>query len=231
MTNYKYYYNNVPKHGLCRNNLIYTSLISEDKKTFVQWYYNDSDYHKGMNEVVDPNLMDMKFNREVKYLTLMGKEYPDHVPAFEINEVERKIFLEVQGNDFWEQSGCLEENYSNVLPNWQEQMIEIFQAHKSLGLYKYSLHPSSYFIVNGKLKSFNYFFTYQDGEGPLTVREHLSHISEGRRQEMKPKTDAMGIDWDEPQTLHTMQMLTFESFRNNYPSDFIERARNVFSTN
>jgi len=231
MTNYKYYYNNVPKHGLCRNNLIYTSLISEDKKTFVQWYHNDSDYHKGMNEVVDPNLMDMKFNREVKYLTLMGKEYPDHVPAFEINEVERKIFLEVQGNDFWEQSGCLEENYSNVLPDWQEQMIEIFQAHKSLGLYKYSLHPSSYFIVNGKLKSFNYFFTYQDGEGPLTVREHLSHISEGRRQEMKPKTDAMGIDWDEPQTLHTMQMLTFESFRNNYPSDFIERARNVFSTN
>ena len=231
MTNYKYYYNNVPKHGLCRNNLIYTSLISEDKKTFVQWYHNDSDYHKGMNEVVDPKLMDMKFNREVKYLTLMGKEYPDHVPAFEINEVERKIFLEVQGNDFWEQSGCLEENYSNVLPDWQEQMIEIFQAHKSLGLYKYSLHPSSYFIVNGKLKSFNYFFTYQDGEGPLTVREHLSHISEGRRQEMKPKTDAMGIDWDEPQTLHTMQMLTFESFRNNYPSDFIERARNVFSTN
>jgi len=231
MTNYKYYYNNVPKHGLCRNNLIYTSLISEDKKTFVQWYHNDSDYHKGMNEVIDPNLMDMKFNREVKYLTLMGKEYPDHVPAFEINEVERKIFLEVQGNDFWEQSGCLEENYSNVLPDWQEQMIEIFQAHKSLGLYKYSLHPSSYFIVNGKLKSFNYFFTYQDGEGPLTVREHLSHISEGRRQEMKPKTDAMGIDWDEPQTLHTMQMLTFESFRNNYPSDFIERARNVFSTN
>lgn len=231
MTNYKYYYNNVPEHGLCRNNLIYTSLMSADKKTFVQWYHNDSDYHKGMNEVVDPKLMDMKFNREVKYLTLMGKEYPNHVPAFEINEVERKIFLEVQGNDFWEQSGCLEENYSNVLPNWQEQMIEIFQAHKSLGLYKYSLHPSSYFIVNGKLKSFNYFFTYQDGEGPLTVREHLSHISEGRRQEMKPKTDAMGIDWDEPQTLHTMQMLTFESFRNNYPSDFIERARNVFSTN
>lgn len=231
MTNYKYYYNNVPEHGLCRNNLIYTSLMSADKKTFVQWYHNDSDYHKGMNEVVDPKLMDMKFNREVKYLTLMGKEYPNHVPAFEINEVERKIFLEVQGNDFWEQSGCLEENYSNVLPDWQEQMIEIFQAHKSLGLYKYSLHPSSYFIVNGKLKSFNYFFTYQDGEGPLTVREHLSHISEGRRQEMKPKTDAMGIDWDEPQTLHTMQMLTFESFRNNYPSDFIERARNVFSTN
>ena len=32
---YKYYYNNVPGIGLCRNNLIYTSLISEDNKIFV----------------------------------------------------------------------------------------------------------------------------------------------------------------------------------------------------
>jgi hypothetical protein len=45
---------------------------------------------------------------------------------------------------------------------------------------------------------------------------------------MKPKTDAMGIDWDEPQSLQTMQMLTFESFRNNYPADFIEKAKRVF---
>ena len=30
----KYYYNNVPGKGLCRNNLIYTSLINEDKTEF-----------------------------------------------------------------------------------------------------------------------------------------------------------------------------------------------------
>ena len=107
-------------------------------------------------------------------------------------------------------------------------MLEIFRAYKELGWYKYSLHPSSYFLVDGKLKSINYFFTYSHEEGPITVRDHLSHISTQRQAEMKPKTDAMGIDWDEPQSLHTMQMLTFESFRNNYPSDFIEKAKNVF---
>lgn len=228
---FNYYYNNVPGVGLCRNNLIYTSLMSDNKQVFCQWYHNDSDYHKGMNEVVDPELMGIKFAREVKYLKLMSKKYPQHVPTFSIDEHERKIYLEVQGDDFWEQAGCLEENYSKVLPDWQEQMLEIFNAHKSLGLYKYSLHPSSYFIVDGKLKSFNYFFTYEEGEGPLTVREHLSHISEKRRQKMKPKTDAMGIDWDAPQSLQTMQMLTFESFKNNYPAEFIEKAKNVFSTN
>ena len=60
----KYYYNNVPGKGLCRNNLIYTSPINEDKTEFCMWFNNDTDYHKGQNEVVDPELMDIKFRRE-----------------------------------------------------------------------------------------------------------------------------------------------------------------------
>jgi hypothetical protein len=78
------------------------------------------------------------------------------------------------------------------------------------------------------LKSINYFFTYETGEGPITVKDHLSHISKERREKMKIKTDAMGIGWEDPQSLHTMQLLTFESFRNNFPEDFIEKAKNVF---
>lgn len=228
---FNYYYNNVPGFGLCRNNLIYTSLMSRDKKRFIQWYSNDSEYHMGMNEVVDSTLMKEKFDREVKYLSLMHSNYPELVPNFYADVAERKVYLDIDGDDFWEQAGCLEKNYDSVLPDWQDQMLKIFEAHKSLGLYKYSLHPSSYFIVDGKLKSINYFFTYHKSEGPITVREHLSHISERRKQQIKPKTDAMGIDWDEPQSLHTMQMLTFESFSNNYPAEFIEKAKNVFSAN
>jgi hypothetical protein len=45
---------------------------------------------------------------------------------------------------------------------------------------------------------------------------------------MKPKTDAMGIDWDIPQSLYTMQMLAFESFRNNYPDEFIDQAKSLY---
>ena len=55
---YDYYYNRVPGQGNQRNNLIYTSLMSEDQKTFVQWYYNDTEYHQGQNEVVDPSRME-----------------------------------------------------------------------------------------------------------------------------------------------------------------------------
>ena len=226
---YEYYYNNVPGIGLCRNNLIYTSLISTDKKVFCQWYHNDSEYHRGQNQIVDPALMQGKWLREVNYLTQMRNVYPDLVPIIKNIDLEQqKIYLEIDGPDFWEQAGCNQDNYNAVLPDWQEQMLEIIQAHRTLGLYKFSMHPSSYFIVNGKLKSINYFFTYNKNEGPITIRDHLSHISTNRQEEMKVKTDRMGIDWDTPQSLHTMQMLTFESFRNNYPQDFIEKAKNVF---
>ena len=67
----KYYYNNVPGQGLCRNNLIYTSLISEDKKLFCKWYHNDTEYHKGKNQVVDPDKMEEKWIREVNYICLL----------------------------------------------------------------------------------------------------------------------------------------------------------------
>lgn len=228
---FHYYYNQIPGGELWRNNLIYTSLISEDKKTFVQWYHNDSDYHKGMNEVVDPELMKEKWSRELCYLNHMHTWHPESIPEIlDIDLRERKIYLKIDGVDLWQRS--LDRNncsFEEIVPDWQEQMLEIFKNYIDLNLWKYSLHPSSYFIVDGKLKSINYFFTYATGEGPITVRDHLSHISEGRRAEMKPKTDAMGIDWDAPQTLHTMQMLTFESFRNNYPADFIERAKSLYS--
>ena len=227
---YQYYYNNVPGIGhKTRNNLIYTSLISEDQKTFVQWYHNDTEYHRGQNEVVDPELMRAKWDREICYLHQMSVYYPNLVPKIlDIDILQRKIFLEIDGVDFWQRSLDRNCSFDEIIPDWQDQMLDIFKAYKDLGWYKYSLHPSSYFVVDGKLKSINYFFTYSDGEGPITVREHLSHISEQRRKEMKPKTDSMGIDWDEPQSLLTMQMLTFESFRNNYPDDFIEKAKNVF---
>jgi hypothetical protein len=225
MTTYNYYYNNVPGKGLCRNNLIYTSLISEDKKTFVQWYHNDTEYHRGQNQVVDPELMKEKWARELMYLMSMQMSYPDLIPKIKDVDIdEKKIFLEIDGVDFWQR----QLDGTPVPDDWQDQMISILEAHRSLGLYKYSLHPSSYFIVDGKLKSINYFFTYRYNEGPITVRDHISHISEERQKAMKPKTDALGIDWDEPQSVETMQILALESFRDNYPDEFIERAKRVF---
>lgn len=225
---YKYYYNNVPGQGLCRNNLIYTSLISDDEKVFVQWYYNDTEYHQGQNQVVDPAKMEEKWLREVNYLTQMRNAYPDLVPKIiNIDLDTRKLFLEIAGPDFWELAGCDAANYDSVLPDWQDQMLEIIRAHKSLGLHKYSMHPSSYFVVEGKLKSINYFFTYKDNESNISIQDVESHIYSNRQDEMRKHLSTLGIEWDKPQPWSVMDQLCWASFSTNYPADFIKKALNV----
>jgi hypothetical protein len=222
----EYYYNNVPGQGPCRNNLIYTSLISKDKKTFCQWYHNDTEYHKGKNQVVDPAKMEEKWVREVNYLTQMRNVYPDLVPKIiKIDLEPRKLFFEIDGPDFWEQAGCNQANYDSVLPDWQDQMIDIIRAHKSLGLHKYSMHPSSYFIVEGKLKSINYFFTYHEIEANISIADVESHIYITRQDEMRKHLDALGIEWDKPQPWAVMDQLCWASFSTNYPAEFIERVK------
>lgn len=224
---YEYYYNDIPGQGLCRNNLIYTSLANKDLTQFVQWYYNDGEYHKGQNQVVNSNLMDEKFEREVKYLQIMGTNFPDLVPKFQIDIENKKIYLEIDGKDFWNRAGCLTENYDSVLPDWQNQMIEILKAHKSLGLHKYSMHPSSYFVLNGRLKSINYFFTYHKDEPWVSISDVESHIYSTRQDEMRKNLEKLGIEWDKPQPWEIMDKLCWNSFRTNYPEEFIEKALNV----
>lgn len=223
---YEYYYNNVPNIGQTRNNLIYTSLISRDKKTFVMWYHNDSEYHKGQNEVVDPKKMDEKWGREMHFLHNMAYHNSDMVPEIlEVNVPERKIYLRIDGLDFWNRANCTTENYDNVLPDWQEQMLAIIQAHKDRGWHKYSMHPSSYFVVDGKLKSINYFFTYSSDEPYISIQEVESHIHSNRQAEMRKHLATLGIEWDKPQSWEVMDQLCWESFRTNYPADFIEKAK------
>jgi hypothetical protein len=220
---YQYYYNDVPGEGLCRNNLVYTSLINQSKTKFVQWFYNDSEYHKNQNEVLDPELMEQKWQREVNMLLKMHQNYPEHVPnILDIDHNNKKIVHGINGVDFWEQSHVV--GFDAVLSDWQEQMLEILQAYKTLGLYKFSLHPSSYFVVDGKLKSINYFFCYHESEPCITVKEHLSHISLHRRKFLIPKMHELNIDMDSPTDFARLQILCLESFRNVYPTNFIDQA-------
>jgi hypothetical protein len=224
--NFNYYYNQVPGQEPWRNNLIYTSLISDDKKTFIKWFKNDSEYHKGQNQVVDQTLMKAKWERELHFLHNMAYHNPDMVPEIlEVNIPERKIYLRIDGPDFWQRSLDGACSFDQILPDWQEQMLAIIQAHHDRGWYKYSMHPSSYFIVDDQLKSINYFFTYSSNEGPISISDHQSHLSDNRKEELKKYTDSIGISWEEKQPLDLLEQLCWESFRTNYPAEFIERVK------
>jgi len=226
---FDYYYNNVPGKGKCRNNLIYTSLISKDRKTFCQWYYNDENYHGGHNEVVDPNLMEEKWERELKHLLMMNINYPEHIPAIlDIDYQNKKIYYEIENVDMWELAGCQGLEYSTVLPDWDNQMLEILQAHKSLRMYKYSLHPSSYFIVKGKLKSINYFFSYTDNDEKISISDVLSHISKDRRKELFSIIKEKNITIYDKLSFLKYQHIAFDSFSNNYNTEVMNKAKQIY---
>jgi len=227
---YSYYYNIIPEAGKVRNNLIYTSLINEDRTVFVKWFHNDSEYHMGMNEVVDPKLMESKWERELKYITLMNDFYPEHIPVIlDINLSEKKIYFQIEGADFWQQHYDRNCSYEQVLPDWEDQMLDIIQSHKNLDLYKYSMHPSSYFVVNGKLKSINYFFTYHKNEPHVTIEEFKTHISLERRSKLEKIMLEKNLNWQSKVPFSDLQNLCFESFRSNYPDNFIERAKQIYA--
>jgi hypothetical protein len=227
---YDYYYNITPQHGKVRNNLIYTSLISEDKRVFVQWYHNDTEYHMGKNQVVDPALMEDKWQRELKYLKFMAAAHPDMVPKIlDIDEKYKKIYLAIDGVDLWQQSLDNNASFDGVLPGWRNQALAIIKAHKDLNLYKFSWHPSSFFVVGGELKTINYFFVYHKDEGPISIKDHQSHISLDRQTEMRKIVERNGISWDNPEPLDVLQKMAFDSFRFNYPIDFIESAKRIYS--
>ena len=226
---FEYYYNRVPGEKPWRNNLIYTSLVNKDRTVFCKWYHNDTEYHQGQNQIVDPELMDEKWNRELHFLSNMEYHNPSMVPRIlEVDIPGRKIYLEIDGVDLWQRSLDGACNFDAVLPDWQDQMLDILRAHKERGWYKYSLHPSSYFIVGGKLKSINYFFTYSSNEPSITVDSFLSHVSETRRIELKKHSMAMGIEWARPTSLRDIQLLAFECFSTNYPREFIDRCKELY---
>jgi hypothetical protein len=197
-----------------------------DKKVFCKWYHNDTEYHKGQNQVVNPAKMEEKWLREVNFITQMRNKYPNLIPKITKIDLEaRKLYLEIDGPDFWERAGCDMANYDTVLPDWQDQMIEIIKAHKSLGWHKYSMHPSSYFVVDGKLKSINYFFTYHKSEAIISIAEVESHIYSTRQDEIRKHLSTLGIEWDIPQPWEVMDQLCWSSFSTNYPAEFIERVK------
>jgi hypothetical protein len=45
---------------------------------------------------------------------------------------------------------------------------------------------------------------------------------------MRKQVEQMGLSWDTPESLKTLQILCFESFRTNYPADFIEKAKAIY---
>lgn len=225
-----YYYNIMPDGNKTRNNLVYTSLVNDDQTVFCKWYFNDTDYHQGLNKVTDPAIMEEKWNREITHLKLMSDSHPGLIPEIlDIDEVNKKIYLKIEGPDLWQSASTNHYCFSEVVPDWQEQILDHHRAYHELGFYKYSIHPSSYFPVNGKLKSINYFFCHPYDEETITVNKIKSHISEERFKSAEPLFEKFNVtSYDQKIPLASFMHAILLSFQSNYPKEFIDRLLSFY---
>lgn len=219
---FEYYYNNVPNEGLCRNNLVYTSLIDRKNNLFKIRYKTDQLYHNG--ECLSQDILDAKWQKELVYSVYNNT-------ALEIESIDiqkQEIIFYIQGNDFWQQANCSVENYPKILPDWEEQMLDILKSIRSQGFWKFSLHPSSYFIVNGQLRTINHFFCYHDNDPLVATVDILNHVSKNRTQKLLDyyKTNNIDIHSKLPYTEYAK--ICLESFRANYTDSFIDKAKEIY---
>jgi hypothetical protein len=219
---FEYYYNNVPDKGLCRNNLVYTSLIDRKNNFFKIRYKTDQLYHNG--ECLSQHVLDKKWKKE-----LVFSVYNNTCLEIESIDIQKQeIVFYIEGDDFWQQANCNVENYSKVVPDWEEQMLDILQSIRSQGFWKFSLHPSSYFIIEGKLRTINHFFCYQDNEPNIPTTEVLDHISEDRKNKLFNYYKENNIDIHTKLPYTEYAKICLESFRANYTDSFIDKAKEIY---
>jgi hypothetical protein len=213
MTNWKYYYN-IENTELIRANLVYTPLVSPDEKTFCMSFNRDIKYHWTDNEPWTDDLLEDRFRKELKFHKLASTAMPT-LDIIDVDETNRKIFFKWYGDDFY-MLGVRNGGYDNVLPDWQEQWVDLIKKMQNIGIYKISLHPNSWAVNNGVLIPFNWFFCFEENDPPVTVRSHLMQISPGRQEKLA------GVELDKFYNAKELQYIAFHSFRSNYPSDLID---------
>lgn len=216
LSEWKYYYN-LEGDTQVRANLVYTPLVSPDKTTFCMDFNRDTNYHiySEENQLWTDNMLTDRFERELKYHSLMSKV----MPTLRIKDVDydnRRIFLEWFGDDFYMQS-LNRGGFDNVLSNWQEQWIDRIQTMKNNNIVKISLHPNSWVAHNDVLYPLNWFFCIDTTEPPTTIRHYLCQISSNRQEKLA------GLDLDKHLTPVEMQFIAFNSFKSNYPESLIDR--------
>lgn len=220
ITNWDYYYN-LEGDELVRANLVYTPTISKDRKTFCMHFYRDPAYHTDTAENAQWSETDLqeRFDREVKF----HRRASTVMPTLTVKDIDfdnRKIYLEWYGDDFYMQ-GLHAGGYDNALPDWKEQWTTLIKKMWSTNLIKISLHPNSWVARDGVLIPFNWFYSYDAYEEPVTIRSMLKQISPMRQEKVLPLLEKHGLKLDVPYPIKNLQPIAFNSFRSNYPEDLI----------
>jgi hypothetical protein len=221
LDNWNYYYNtsNGEQH---RANLVYTALVSPDKKTFCMKFSRDKNYHPFFEENIEwtEQLLTERFERELHIYSLAKTKIPI-VDILDVNYNKREIYIKWPGDDFYMMG--LQKSYEDIVPDWKSQIVDRYKEMWSLGLVKLSQHPNSWVVFDdGILRPWNWFFTFERSEEKKSISEFLIQISKPRQEKGIALLKKHGIQLEEKYDIWQLQDIFFESFRINYPNDLVD---------
>jgi hypothetical protein len=216
-------YWNVENTESFRANLVYSAYRSPDKKHFCQWFIRDTRYHSNLEEnaLWTEDLLEDRFQKELKYHAIATTVMPT-LDMVDVDVARRKIIYAWPGDDFLMQS-YYRGSREAVLPDWQNQWVELNEKMWSANITKLSLHPNSWTVRDGELVPFNWFYCYDTDTGIDSFSDMNIQISAGRKEDLYPILEKFGIEWNTKYSVKQLQIVAFNSFRKNYPDELIER--------
>jgi len=204
----------------CVSQHTYEPLLNPEENILC---YNFTEHNNYCNKVLKTDTCEFFFQREIEALERF-ESFGWCPKLIDVEYNNRKIYIEFSNNLI---NHVMQKN-TQSMHYYKKSAITVIKAHKQLGIYKYSLHPSSYFVVNNQLKSINYFFCYNFNEQDLELQEVFSHISDERLKKLYPLMDTLEIDPYQKTSLAKIQELAFETFKSDFPSSTMDTAKKLY---
>ena len=136
-------------------NMLYTPMTNSEN-TLMCMLWDETHPYQVENTRLTKELVDFFFERELVHLTKF-QEFDWAAKLIDIDRNERKIFIEFTGETFNDILSNPDRSLDLECPNWKEQIFKILQDIVSLGYYKMALYPHCFFLVNGQVKTFDFY--------------------------------------------------------------------------
>lgn len=154
--NWKYFYklDYSNKHE-CTTNLLYTPTINSDGNILCMTYDENNEYQKD-NIGITKELVDFFFEREIRYLEVFQK-YDWAPKLLEVDLKNRQVFIEFNNETINHIILANDRSLDDECPDWKDQIFNIIKDIDDAGYYKMALYPHCFFIIDGKIKTIDFY--------------------------------------------------------------------------
>ena len=151
------YYRKISQGQEVESNLIYTPTVNPEGTVMCMHYCIDTEYRNNTPSALTPELVEWFFEREVKFLVEL--QHLNCTPeVYEIDHKNKKIFIEWNNETLSQIVNDPNRSIDNEIPNWKNQLKEIFKDFHDAEHYKLSLYPHCFFIgKNDQIKTIDYY--------------------------------------------------------------------------